>query len=91
MVGGVGNVSSIDMSTIIIIITNGYIVMSWQLFIDGCMCCYVGRKVYNSRVPIYGCIYLFSTSYSFHSYSAIRRALCFWILFKSRKPYLTTF
>ena len=53
LVGGVGNVSSIDMSTIIIIITNGYIVMSWQLFIDGCMCCYVGRKVYNSRVPIY--------------------------------------
>ena len=37
LVGGVGNVSSIDMSTIIIIITNGYIVMSWQLFIDGCM------------------------------------------------------
>ena len=47
LVGGVGNVSSIDMSTIIIIITNGYIVMSWQLFIDGCMCCYVGRKVYS--------------------------------------------
>ena len=72
LVGGVGNVSSIDMSTIIIIITNGYIVMSWQLFIDGCMCCYVGRKVYIDIAEFpYMCIsdiftFICNTLYNFN-------------------------